>query len=69
MALVSVVIPTRNRPRDLVRAIHSVLAQSFSDLEVVVVVDGPDPMTIQALSEIDDQRLRWLALAESVGGA
>jgi GT2 family glycosyltransferase len=69
MALVSVVIPTRNRPDVLVRAIQSVLDQTFSDLEIFVVVDGPDPETIRALGEIGDDRLHWVALAESVGGA
>ncbi len=69
MANVSVVIPTRNRPEALVRAIRSVLDQTFSDFEIIVVVDGPDPMTIQALSEVGDDRLHWVAVAESVGGA
>jgi glycosyltransferase involved in cell wall biosynthesis len=34
---VSVVIPTYNRAADLQRALNSVLAQSFTDWEVVVV--------------------------------
>lgn len=37
---VSVVIPTRNRPRQLARAIRSVLAQTASDLEILVVDDA-----------------------------
>ncbi|MFN8008423.1 MAG: glycosyltransferase family 2 protein [Terriglobia bacterium] len=39
---VSVIVPTYNRPRMLERAIHSVLAQSFRDYEIVVVNDGGD---------------------------
>jgi glycosyltransferase involved in cell wall biosynthesis len=69
MAHVSVVIPTRDRPELVARAIQSVRQQTFSDLEIIIVIDGPDPQTIQALREIDDERLRWVALAESVGGA
>ena len=39
---VSVVIPTRGRPALLREAIASVLAQTFADLEVIVVEDGGD---------------------------
>src|ERR1700730_180314 len=39
---VSVVIPTRNRPAMLGVAIDSVLAQTFTDYEIVVVINGPD---------------------------
>ena len=38
--LVSVVIPTYNRPRQTVAAIESVLAQTYSRIEVIVVNDG-----------------------------
>lgn len=41
--LVSVVIPSHNRPEMLAAAIESVLAQTFDDLEVVVVDDGSQP--------------------------
>jgi glycosyltransferase involved in cell wall biosynthesis len=37
---VSVVLPTYNRAATLERAIHSVLNQTFSDLELIVVDDG-----------------------------
>jgi len=38
--LVSVVIPTYNRPNQTQRAIESVRAQTFSDCEIIVVDDG-----------------------------
>src|SRR5882724_1712721 len=43
--LVSVVIPTRNRPAMLSAAIESVLAQTFTDYEIVVVINGPDNLS------------------------
>ncbi|NMO55312.1 glycosyltransferase family 2 protein [Actinoplanes sp. TBRC 11911] len=61
---VSVVIPTRNRPELAARAVASALAQTFGDLEVVVVVDGPDGVTLDALSGIGDDRVRVIELSE-----
>ena len=67
--MVSVVIPTRNRPEPLMRALRSALAQTWNDLEVIVVVDGPDSLTACALAQCLDSRLRVIALEESVGGS
>jgi glycosyltransferase involved in cell wall biosynthesis len=55
---VSVVIPTLNRPELAARAVHSALAQTHANLEVIVVVDGPDPQTRAHLETIGDDRLR-----------
>lgn len=62
------VIPTRFRPELVTRAVTSVLAQTWTDLEVVVVVDGPDEETRSALTALGDDRVRILQLAER-GGA
>jgi glycosyltransferase involved in cell wall biosynthesis len=40
--LVSVIIPTYKRPNTLGRAIDSVLSQSYTDIEVIVVDDNSD---------------------------
>lgn len=65
---VSAVIPTFNRPDLVTRAVRSALAQTHENLEVIVVIDGPDPATEAALASIDDARLRVIPLAEQ-GGA
>jgi glycosyltransferase involved in cell wall biosynthesis len=67
--LISVVIPTRFRPVIVQRAIASVLNQTFSNFEIVVVVDGPDQDTQNALGLISDFRVRVIALPENVGGS
>jgi len=64
---VSVVIPTRHRPALVTRAVRSVLAQTHNALELVVVVDGPDKATQDALAAIPDGRLRVLVLPHSQG--
>lgn len=69
MSRVSAVIPTRGRPQLVTRAIESVLAQTHSDVEAIVVIDGRDYETFQHLQHITDPRLRVIHLEESVGGS
>ncbi|MBF0458250.1 MAG: glycosyltransferase family 2 protein [Nitrospirae bacterium] len=66
---ISVVIPTRNRPNLVCKAVESALAQTFKELEVIVVIDGPDEATEDALGQITDPRVRILPLPENVGGS
>jgi len=68
-SLVSVVIPTCNRPELLHRALRSALSQTFRDFEVIVVVDGPDQATIDSLRRVNDSRLEIVQIPERVGGA
>jgi glycosyltransferase involved in cell wall biosynthesis len=67
--LVSVIIPTRNRPALVLRAVRSALAQTFENIEVIVVIDGPDRETEEALAAMVDARLRLLSLPQRVGGS
>jgi glycosyltransferase involved in cell wall biosynthesis len=69
--LVSVVIPTRNRPDSVLRAVASVSAQTFREIEIVVVIDGPDSETVVALTaaQASEPRLRFLALDHNQGGS
>ncbi|HTG74377.1 MAG TPA: glycosyltransferase [Terriglobia bacterium] len=65
--VVSAIITTCGRPHLLKRAIHSVLSQTLRDLEVIIVVDGPDTATMDALATIRDDRLR-VHVQETRGG-
>jgi glycosyltransferase involved in cell wall biosynthesis len=66
---VSVVIPTYHRPDLVLRAVRSVLEQTLPDLELIVVVDGRDAATSQALGEIHDARLSVLVPDRRLGNA
>lgn len=66
---IACVIPTRDRPDLVVRAVHSALAQTLPPAEVIVVVDGPDPATVSALAAMADPLLRVIVQAEPLGPA
>jgi len=66
--LVTAVIPTHGRPTLVKRAVHSALNQTYPDIEVVVVMDGPDACTCRELATISDSRLRVLELPRRLGG-
>jgi glycosyltransferase involved in cell wall biosynthesis len=63
--LITVVIPTCNRPELLQRAIASVIAQTLTALEIIVVINGSDTVTASVLNNINDPRLQWLQISES----
>ncbi len=66
---VSVIIPTLNRKKLLERALASVFGQTYTDLEVIVVVDGPDAETISALQDVTDPRLQVVSNPKSLTAA
>ncbi len=71
MSLVSVIIPTIRRPLLVRRAIASVQAQTHCDIEIIVVIDGPDQATVESLAGIAEPRLRVIQNPVSLcaGGA
>ena len=65
--LVSVIIPTYRRPNLLLRAVRCALSQTLRNIEVMVVIDGPDEETATALQGIEDSRLQVLTLMTNCG--
>jgi glycosyltransferase involved in cell wall biosynthesis len=55
--LISVIIPTYNSERTIAQTVESVLNQSFSSLELIVVDDGSTDSTLTLLDQIADPRL------------
>lgn len=61
-SLVSVIIPTHNRAQLIERALHSVLSQTYSHLEVIVIDDASMDDTqhrVETLQQVD-QRIRYI---------
>jgi glycosyltransferase involved in cell wall biosynthesis len=68
-ALISVIIPTYNRAGCIERAINSVLAQSYTNLEVIVVDDGSTDDTERVVSLLPDERVRYVKQDANRGAA
>ncbi len=64
---VSVVLPTYNRAALLGRAIRSVLRQSYTDLELLVIDDGSTDDTPAVMNGFRDRRIRYISLPQNTG--
>lgn len=54
---ISVIIPTFNREKEVVRSIDSVLMQSFNNFEIIIIDDASTDDTLGVLSQYDDRRI------------
>jgi hypothetical protein len=59
--LVSVIVPTRDRPRQLAEAVRSVLGQTYRNVEVIVVNDGGVDVSGELPAHDGPARLVYLA--------
>jgi glycosyltransferase involved in cell wall biosynthesis len=64
--LVSCIIPTKNRPFLVTRAIQSVLGQSYHNIEIIVIDDSTNDETQKALTSLGGQ-IRYIKNERSRG--
>ncbi|MEI6666734.1 MAG: glycosyltransferase family 2 protein [Acidobacteriota bacterium] len=64
----SVVVPTFRRPDELKIALASVLRQSGTSLEVIVVDDSPEGSAEAAVKEVADSRVSYIKNPKPTGG-
>jgi len=69
MPKVSVVIPTHNRPELLKKAVHSVLAQTYQDFEIIVIDDGTEERADKIVASFKDKRIKYIQHREEKGGS
>ncbi len=65
MPLVSVVIPVYNGEKKIQETIDSILNQTFSDFEIVVINDGSIDSTIEIIEKVSDSRLRLFSYSNT----
>ena len=71
MPTVSVIMPVHNGEMWLSEAIDSILAQTFTDFEFVIVDDGSQDRSAEIVRayEARDERIRFIELARNLGQA
>jgi len=57
--LVSVLLPTYNRPNQLREALNCLLEQSFKDFEVLIINDGGNPCAKQVVDAFNSENFRY----------
>ena len=70
MPHVTVITPTYNGEQYIAETIQSVLAQTMTDFEYIIVNDGSTDGTLEILTEFEkqDQRIRIVTLPKASGG-
>lgn len=66
-SLISICIPAFNAEKYIAETLYSILAQPYSDIEVIVVNDGSTDNTYQVVRSINDKRITILSVTN--GGA
>lgn len=54
----SIIIPTFNSQATIIRAVESVLSQTFRDFEILVIDGGSEDQTIDIIRHLSDSRVR-----------
>lgn len=66
---ISVIIPTYNRGQLLIRSLKSILNQTYKNIEVLIIDDGSKDDTKQKISNIHDNRIRYIQLRKNKGAS
>ena len=58
MAVISVIIPVYNGEKTIRETVNSVLKQTFTDFELIIINDGSNDRTLEIVSSIEDSRIK-----------
>ena len=63
--LVSVVMPVYNRETTIVDALESIILQTYSNIEIIIIDDGSTDRTLQIMEQYSDVRVKIIKLAHT----
>lgn len=66
---ISIILPVYNEEKYIKEAIQSVLAQSLSDFELIIVDDGSTDSTLEIINSFNDKRIRLITQSNQGPGA
>lgn len=66
-SLISVVIPTYNRQNTIIRAVNSVLNQTYDNIEIIIVDDCSVDETVDVVNSLKDPRIHLHKLEKNSG--
>jgi len=69
MKKVSVIIPMHNSSKHIKECLESVINQTYSILEIIVVDDASIDDSIELVKHIKDDRIKIIELKDNVGAA
>lgn len=69
MDKVSVIIPMHNSSRFIKECLDSVIAQTYKNLEIILVDDASSDNTVEIVKNYKDKRIKLIELKENVGAA
>lgn len=67
--LISIIVPTYNRQDFIVKTIQSILSQTYSNFEVLIVDDGSTDETEAVVRSIGDERVKYFKKQNGERGA
>ena len=65
--MVSIIIPTYNREKEIGRAVWSILQQTYVWYEIIIVDDGSTDNTEEVIRQFADDRIRYIQLETNQG--
>ena len=65
MTKISVILPVYNGESYIEKAIDSVLEQSLTDFELIIINDGSTDSTLDIINGFDDERIRLINQSDS----
>ena len=64
---ISVIMPTKNREKEIKNTIKSIINQTFRDWELIVIDDHSTDQTAQIVKNLQDKRIKYYFLEKGTG--